>query len=148
MHAQSSRVVQRSAIPVEILLTDGSLLRAKIFVPVQGRLSDVLNDERPFLPLETEGQFLALAKASIRHVTLPRTEMAPRPSKCPYAALGLQEGAPFEEVKRAYRQLCAAHHPDRVKGAGLAQDFVDLATQNMARINNAYEQILKRAQLS
>jgi hypothetical protein len=137
-----SRVVQRNAVPVEITLTDGASLFAKMFLPVQGRISDVLNDDRPFLPVESEGEHLAIAKAAIRQVRFPATQSTYR-GNCPYSVLGLREGATVEEIKRAYRELCTANHPDRVRGAGLGQDFVEFATQNMTRINSAYAQLTK-----
>jgi hypothetical protein len=140
----SSRAVQRNAVLVEITLADGTSLRAKVFVPVQGRISDVLNDDRPFLPVESEGEHLALAKSAICKVRMPPVH-APHRTKCPYSVLGLREGATGEEIKRAYRELCTANHPDRVRGAGLGADFVEFATQNMMRINSAYAQLTKGA---
>jgi hypothetical protein len=140
----SSRAVQKNAVPVEITLSDGASLRAKVFLPMQGRISDLLNDERPFLPVESEGEHLALAKTAIRQVRFPSAQ-APYRGKCPYSVLGLREGATIEEIKKAYHELCAANHPDRVKGAGLGQDFVEFATQNMVRINGAYAQLTKGA---
>ncbi|HEX3653666.1 MAG TPA: J domain-containing protein [Rhizomicrobium sp.] len=121
---------------------DGTSLSATMFLPMQGRISDVLNDERQFLPLESNGEHLALAKATIRQVRFPAAK-APYRSKCPYSVLGLKEGATIEEIKKAYRELCTANHPDRVRGSGLGQDFVEFATENMMRINSAYAQLTK-----
>lgn len=140
----SSRVVQRNAVPVEITLADGAFLQAKVFLPMQGRISDLLNDERPFLPIECEGEHLALAKAAIRQVRFPSAQV-PYRGKCPYSVLGVREGATMDEIKRAYRELCTANHPDRVRGAGLGADFVEFATQNMTRINSAYGELTKGA---
>ena len=62
-----ARTAQKS-LDLEFALADGSSLRGKIFVPIQTRLSDVLNDQRQFLPVESaEGVLLALAKSSIKH---------------------------------------------------------------------------------
>lgn len=138
----NSRAVQRNAVPVEITLTDGQSFCGKLFLPVQGRISDLLNDDRQFLPVECDGEHLALAKSAIRQVRMPPAQAAVR-GKSPYAALGLSDGANAEEIKRAYRELCTANHPDRVRGAGLGPDFVEFATQNMIRINNAYAQLTK-----
>jgi DnaJ-domain-containing protein 1 len=143
-HTHSSRLIQRSAVPVEITLSDGASLRAKVFLTMQGRISDLLNDERHFLPVECEGEHLALAKSAIKQVRMPPAK-APTSSKCPYSVLGLAEGASTEDVKRAYRELCTANHPDRVRGAGLGEHFVEFATQNMIRINSAYAQLTKGA---
>ncbi len=138
----TSRVVQRNAVAVEITLNDGASLRAKVFLPMQGRITDLLNDERNFLPVESEGECLALAKSVIKQVRMPPVQAALK-GKSPYSILGLREGASPEEIKRAYRELCTANHPDRVKGAGLGTDFVEFATQNMIRINSAYAQLTK-----
>ena len=138
-----SRTLQRNAVSVEITLTDGAAFFARMFLPMQGRVSDVLNDERQFLPVETDGESLALAKATIKQVRFPAAAKAPYRGKCPYSLLGLQEGATMEEIKKAYRELCTANHPDRVRGSGLGQDFVEFATENMMRINSAYAQLTK-----
>ena len=62
----------KKSLDLEFSLTDGSTLRGKIFVPVQARLTDVLNDQWQFLPIEkADGVLLALAKSSIKHVTIP-----------------------------------------------------------------------------
>ena len=68
------RAVQKSAF-VNVLLTNGSTIRAKVFVSVQGRLTDLLNDDRKFVPVETaDGEVVALAKSSIVQVSMPRSE--------------------------------------------------------------------------
>jgi DnaJ-domain-containing protein 1 len=54
-----------------------------------------------------------------------------------YAALDLQPGASFPEVKAAYRRLAAEYHPDRT--SQLAVRFQDFATREMQRLNAAYE---------
>jgi len=140
-----SRVVQRNAVAVEITLTDGTSLQAKVFLPMQGRISDLLNDERCFLPAECDGEHLALAKNAIRQVRMPAPH-SPLRTRCPYSVLGLREGAAVEDIKRAYRELCTANHPDRVRGAGLGAEFVELATQKMTRINMAYAELTKSLQ--
>ena len=40
-----------------------------------------------------------------------------------YAALGLNSAATLEEVKKAFRQLAARHHPDRSAAQGAADRF-------------------------
>jgi len=137
-----SRTVHKNAVPVEITLTSGKVLTAKVFLPVQGRISDLLNDDRNFIPVECDGECLALAKISILQVRMPSAQ-APQRKGCPYSVLGLPEGASIEEIKKAYHELCRANHPDRIRGAGLGQDIVEFANQNMVRINAAYAQLSK-----
>jgi DnaJ-domain-containing protein 1 len=130
--------------PVEIALFEGTSVSGKICVPAQGRVSDVLNDEREFIPIECrDGTFVALAKKAIKQVSLPGTDAATYRGSDPYRTLGLMKGVPQEEVKKAYYRLCAMHHPDRIKGFGLGGEYEELATRNMVRINSAYSAILK-----
>ena len=56
----------------------------------------------------------------------------------------MREGAPLDEIKEAYRTLCAENHPDRLNGTGLSQDYIELANQRMARINDAYTRVQKQ----
>jgi DnaJ like chaperone protein len=56
-----------------------------------------------------------------------------------YARLGLAPGASDAEVKRAFRQLASAHHPDRVSHLG--PGAVDQATRRFQEIQDAYETI-------
>lgn len=61
-----------------------------------------------------------------------------------YKVLGLTIGASEAEVKKAYRKLVAVHHPDRVRHKGLSAKDVKSAEEKMARINAAYNAIIKK----
>jgi DnaJ like chaperone protein len=63
----------------------------------------------------------------------------------PFMVLGLAPNADRDEVKRVYRLLVAEHHPDRLIAKGVPEELIDVATNRMAAINNAYNQIMKRA---
>lgn len=63
----------------------------------------------------------------------------------PFIVLGLDPSADRDEVKRVYRLLVAEHHPDRLIAKGVPEELIDVATSRMAAINNAYNQIMKRA---
>jgi DnaJ like chaperone protein len=63
----------------------------------------------------------------------------------PYAVLGLAPNADPAEIRRVYRLLVAEHHPDRLIAKGVPEELIDVATARMAAINNAYNQIMKRA---
>jgi DnaJ-domain-containing protein 1 len=140
----NSRTLQKNATLVEISLADGTMLLGKLFVSPQARLTDLLNDDRPFLPVEsTDGIFVALAKTAIKKVTLPVAQAPAYKGTNPYLILGVKEGVSHEELKKAYHQLCLVNHPDRIRGFGLGTDYQDLATNNMSRINNAYAMALK-----
>ena len=143
MNPNKGRTIQKTAF-LEICLTDGSRIQAKAFTPIQGRLIELLNDDRQFLPLETaDGQVLAIAKAAITQVTLPGSDASVYAGNDPFAVLNVRPGISADELKKTYHELSMANHPDRIKSFGLSGDFLELATRNMARINTAYAQILK-----
>ena len=132
-------------IAVEISLFDGTSLFGKLAVPVQGRLSDLLNDPREFVPVECpDGSFVAVSKRAIKQVSLPGPVPQVYHGDDPYRILGIAEGVLPEELKKAYYQLCAQHHPDHIRGLGLSVEYEQLATQQMTRINSAYTRILKQ----
>lgn len=64
------------------------------------------------------------------------------PLRADYATLGVAFDAPLNEVKRAYKRLMQAHHPDR-----FAHDPSRLAaaTRKAALINSAYARIEREA---
>lgn len=56
----------------------------------------------------------------------------------PYKVLGVSPQASDEEIKTAYRKLTQQYHPDRQQDSVMA----DIATQKMAEINAAYDEIM------
>jgi DnaJ like chaperone protein len=61
----------------------------------------------------------------------------------PYTILGVTRESGNDEIKSAWRQLARDNHPDKLIAQGLPADFVDLATEKLARINAAYDKIAK-----
>lgn len=59
----------------------------------------------------------------------------------PWAVLGVARGMPPAEVRRRYRQLVLANHPDRAIARGLPEEFVAIATRRLAAINAAFEAV-------
>jgi len=53
------------------------------------------------------------------------------------AVLGLYDGAKAAEIKKAYRDLAAKYHPDRV--AHLGPELVELTSEKFKQINAAYD---------
>jgi len=53
-----------------------------------------------------------------------------------YAVLGLEPGADFAEIKKAYRKLSMQYHPDKV--GHLGEEFKKIAEEKMKEINVAY----------
>ncbi|SDO99207.1 DnaJ domain-containing protein [Desulforhopalus singaporensis] len=61
-----------------------------------------------------------------------------------YASLGLEKGATFEEIKKAYRKLSMQYHPDKVSHLG--EEFKKVAEEKMKEINAAYDYFKKNSQ--
>jgi hypothetical protein len=140
-----ARAISTKPVEVEISLFDGTSLFGKLAVPVQGRLTDLLNDPREFVPLEcADGSYVAISKRAIKQVSLPGPIPQAYQGEDPHRILGIAETASAEELKKAYYQLCARHHPDHIRGLGLGVEYEQLATQQMTRINSAYTYLLKR----
>jgi DnaJ like chaperone protein len=62
----------------------------------------------------------------------------------PYDILGCDANATDDELRRAYRAQAKKHHPDLLRAQGLPEEMISRATEQMARINGAWEEI-KRA---
>lgn len=62
----------------------------------------------------------------------------------PYVVLGTDRGATDAEVRSAWRTLMREHHPDTLIAQGMPEDFVEVATEKVATINAAYDQICKQ----
>lgn len=60
-------------------------------------------------------------------------------TRSPYEVLGVSRTASRSEIDRAYRQLAAQYHPDKVTHLG--QEFQELAHEKMIEIQRAYDQL-------
>jgi len=58
-----------------------------------------------------------------------------------YATLGVSPDASDAEIKKAWRRKMAAFHPDKIQGKDLDPEWVELANEKSAKINQAYETI-------
>ena len=61
----------------------------------------------------------------------------------PYDVLGVKPTITNEELKSHYRKLVAENHPDKLMARGVPKEFVAIATEKVATINEAYETIAK-----
>ena len=59
----------------------------------------------------------------------------------PYVILGLSYSADEDELKQTYRRLVRENHPDSLMARGVPPEFIKLATDKLAAINNAYDKI-------
>ena len=59
-----------------------------------------------------------------------------------YAVLGVEQGADFAIIKKAYRKLSMQYHPDKV--AHLGDEFKGVAEEKMKEINAAYDHFRRK----
>lgn len=124
---------------------------ARLYAGNRYALEDVLDGL--FLIAKADNQLHPAEEAFLKQVTeifglsqrdyrrLRATHFGPDPSD-PYAVLGLEETATSAEVKDAYRALVRENHPDQLIARGVPAEFVKLASDKMAAINDAYNLIL------
>jgi DnaJ like chaperone protein len=61
----------------------------------------------------------------------------------PYDVLGIQPTISNDELKSQYRKLVADNHPDKLIARGVPKEFIAIATEKVATINEAYDAIAK-----
>jgi DnaJ like chaperone protein len=61
----------------------------------------------------------------------------------PYDVLGIQPTVTNDELKSQYRRLVAESHPDKLIARGVPKEFIAIATEKVATINEAYDMIAK-----
>lgn len=139
----SSNFIDKTKLDVQLDLIDGSKLIGALFLSPGQRLSDLLNDDRQFVPFDTANGLIAnLSKTTFAKVTQLDQQLGDTSVTDPYKILGLSAAATDGEVRDAYRRRAFSYHPDQVQSAGLAVEFTQFATKQMARINDAYERIV------
>ncbi len=59
----------------------------------------------------------------------------------PYDVLGVSPEISNDELKTRYRVLVAENHPDKLIARGVPEEFISIATEKIASINEAYDVI-------
>ncbi len=65
----------------------------------------------------------------------------------PYTVLGVERAISDTELKSAYRKLIREYHPDTLIAQGMPQEFIDVANNKLAAINDAYDRVEKEREL-
>jgi DnaJ like chaperone protein len=73
-------------------------------------------------------------RIAVRHV---------RRADDPYLVLGAERDMTDDDLKRHYRQLVSAIHPDREIARGLPPEAIRIATDRLAAVNTAWERIAR-----
>jgi len=137
----------KSAVPVEVSLDDGRVLKGKFHVSQSRNIYDVLNGDHAFLEFEPyAGEVMLIAKASLREIKLTGVPQAGQlggahgshSSFDPHAILGINRGSEYAVVREAYHRLAKVYHPDRYANAELPNEVRDYLASMSRRINAAY----------
>ncbi len=123
-----------------------------ILVPAHHTLRQALNDEGPFIEIETEdGRQAFLLKTEIARID-PHNSVEPRATdrgndwsrfdaNDARIVLGVAADATEQELHTAWRDLAKAYHPDRLAALGLPDEILRHADRVLARINAAYQRL-------
>jgi DnaJ like chaperone protein len=61
----------------------------------------------------------------------------------PYEILGVERNDALEEIRKVHRKLVRELHPDKHVAEGMPEELVMIATERLARINEAFDRIKK-----
>lgn len=134
---------QKKNVEVQVDLDDGKQIVGKLALSQDQRVSDLLNDDRLFLPLKTSGGIVVILRKMVINKVVPLDQQIEQDKVSdPYKILGVSQNLSDEKLKEVYHELCSKNHPDKVQSSGLSDQFLELANSRMLRINDAYERIL------
>lgn len=77
----------------------------------------------------------AFARIRARHIVPDASD--------PYVILGVDRAIGNAELKRHYKRLVVENHPDRHMALGMPPEFVAIATEKLATINEAFDRIAR-----
>ncbi len=112
---ESDEKISKLKIEVQVELVDGTRLLGFLFVKPMQRLSELLNDPRSFLPMQTmDGLIVQLAKSTIAKVVQLDQKAEVAAITDPYDILGVSPRVSDEKLKETYHALCNEYHPDKL----------------------------------
>jgi DnaJ-like protein len=136
-----------TAMPVEAVFADGTIVRGKLLVPATKTLGDLLNGPGSFVEFEPYGgERTYVAKAQVASIKLLGVPKLPNLTARlrdldgfdPFAVLGVAPGATRDEIREAYFALAKCYHPDRYATAELPTEVIEYLFAMARRINAAH----------
>jgi DnaJ-domain-containing protein 1 len=143
MYGGNDKMVFKNKLLVELELDSGRVLIGYMFVGQQQRLSDLMNDDRHFLPFENlDSSIYIFHKTAARGVRpVEKKNTANVDADDPFQVLGVADDASDVEIREAYHRCVQENHPDRLQSMSLPAEFIRLAHERMTSINDAYAKI-------
>lgn len=146
---QSDARTEKWTVEVEVMLDDGTKMLGFLFVAPLHRISELLNDDRQFLPFRhPNGRIELLRKISINKVSELNQNVDLDAVIDPYEILGVSRDINDTDLRSTYRQRCLQNHPDRLASLNLAPEIVSFAGARLARIINAHRQVQEKRKIS
>ena len=157
-NCKSEHYRQKSETPVAVRTVCGDSFDATVYLLHGARLTDLLNDERAFIPARREdGEMIVLAKSQITSIVDKSAaqeesedaksddERDKSESKKfdPYAVFKLDPSASIDEIRAAYKSRIKAVHPDTIAALGLDDELADAALKTTQKLNYAYRKIMR-----
>ena len=140
---KSDRKLSKIKVEIQVHLDDGDQFLGMLSLSQGQRISDLMNDERQFLPVELSGGNVIFLRKTVISKVVPLDQHIEQDKiSDPYDILGIPQRISDADLKQFYRKLCSENHPDKVQSSGLSPQFMELAHSRMIRINDAYERIL------
>jgi DnaJ-domain-containing protein 1 len=135
--------IDKWMVEVEISFSDGARQLGFLFVRPRQRLSDLLNDDRRFLPFRLpDGHIEQIAKDTILRAAPLYKDDQSEAIGDPYAFLGVRRNIADPKLKKIYRRLCKENHPDRLLSLGMAPEIVEFSNARLRRVIDAYRRIM------
>jgi DnaJ-domain-containing protein 1 len=128
-----------------------------ILIPAHRTLREALNDDGPFIEMETEeGRQAFLLKSEIARIDPHETgesrasdrgagDWTRFDANDARLVLGVAANATEQEIHAAWRDLAKAYHPDRLAALGLPKEILRHADRVLARINAAFQRLKAEA---
>lgn len=159
---QSNAYRHVNSADVRMTIAGREPLNAVVYVNLGQRLSDLLNDQRAFIPVRLEnGDTMVVAKSQIVSIaeidsiadsnadgvikidSAAKTRPSNRKGFDAYAVLRVAPDAELDDIRKAYKERMKAVHPDTVASLGLDDDLARAALLAAQKVNYAYKKIMR-----
>lgn len=100
--------------------------------------ADGLVHEREHAFLVRVAEIFGFDERAFSNIELRHTELG---EGDPFRILDVSPDADFDEIRKSYRKKVSECHPDRMIARGVPREFITIANDRMAAINEAWEQI-------
>lgn len=139
---QSQQHVEKQRILVEVQLTTGVSLFGYMYAGRGTRVSDVLNDQRAFLPFENvDGKTTLHAKTSILQVFEICNVSHYMSQNDPYFLLGVRRSDEMGAIQQVFHQQISVCHPDHFLHRNPPPALMKVLAEISQRLNTAYQAI-------